>query len=144
MASNTITIQGTPIVAERLSGGAITPGHLIEATTSDTFVVHATADGSATALFALENAVIGNGVDDAYASGETVCAGYFPRGAVVYAWLEDGNNASIGDELVSQGNGLLKKPSAVDATVIDTAIVARAEEAVNASGADARIKVRIV
>lgn len=141
--SNTITIQGTPHEAERLAGGVIIPGHLVEITSSNTFVVHATADGAAVPVFALENAIVGRGVDDAYASGETVHAGYFPRGAVVYAWLEDGTAASIGDELSSNGAGALQKPT-VDASLVTTAIVAKAEEAVTASGANARIKVRVV
>ena len=141
---NTILIQGGGVQAERLAGGAITPGMLMDVNSSDAFIVHGTASGAASPLFALEFAEVGREITDAYASGETCIGLYAKPGSVIYALLKTGNNAAIGDELASDGAGALLKPT-VDASLVEGAIIARAEEAVNnSSGSNARIKVRIV
>ncbi len=136
MAFNTIAIVGTPVEKERLAGGAITPGHLIEIDSSDEFIVHATGGGTAATMFALEDDSQGNEITDAYASGARVFAGIFRPGDEVYALIANGENIAIGDDLISNGNGELKEYVVADSgsdIIQDHSVVAVALQAVDMS-----------
>ena len=137
----TITVKGEFIRKEAEAAGAITPGHLIEDDGNGDVIVHATAAGEGRKAFALENSLIGDGIDDDYADGDTVQYGVFTQGAEVYAFLAAGENAGIGDALVSNGDGTL----AVMGTGEEAVIMAWAMEAVdNSAGSDAeRITVEV-
>ena len=90
MGINTILIEpanGQRRIEEKLSGGAITPGHLMEVTSTNTFVVHNSAGLNAQRLFALENLAAAEGIDDAYVSGETTRGLYAQAGDLIYAWV---------------------------------------------------------
>lgn len=150
---STIILKGDPIYKEKDAGGAITPGDLIQRSSDGDVDVHGTAGGNAAKLFAVENDIAGDGINDAYAAGE-VCkfAAVYP-GCEVYAWLADGENAAIGSYLESNGDGTLKvvdfvSDSAGNETDRTASIVAVALEAVDLSAssntADGRIKVEIV
>ena len=140
--------RGTSVVREKLAGGAITPGDLLEQSTSDTFVVHNSAGVNAQRIFALENLANGGTISDAYASGDTVRALYAQPGDLVYALVADGATAiTQGAALESAGDGTLRIAT-TDAATDDTqrdAVVAYAAEAVDNSGggAEARIKVEV-
>ena len=146
--AKTIALKGDFIRKEAVAGGAITPGMLVQGFPGST-VVHGTAAGNARKAFALENDLVGKGVTDAYASGETVQVGVFASGAEVYAILNTGQNVTaIGTALVSAGNGRLQAfvPINTDASNVPIPtdnIVAYALEAVNATSAAARIKVEV-
>lgn len=94
--------------------GGITPGMLCVRTSSNTVKPHASATAATTPIFAVENLLLGKGIDDDYdLDGEAVLLVYAERGDEVYALLEagSGNDAVIGDLLESNGAGLLQKGS---------------------------------
>lgn len=151
---STIILKGDPIAKELEGSEAITPGHLVERyNNSGTANVrkHSTAGGNAGRLFAKENDIAGDDLTDAYASGEVVEFWACRPGDEVYAWLADGENASIGSFLESNGDGTLKVADEVgDSAGLERtqSIVAIALENLDLSAssntADGRIKVEVV
>lgn len=137
--------DGGAIRKELVAGGTITPGMLVERTSSDTAQAHSTPGGNAATAFASENDLVGDGIDDDYDSGDTVQLRYCQRGEEVYALLADGEDVSIGAQLESDGTGALQEHTPVGSDVQANAIVAIALEAINnASGDVVRIKVEVV
>lgn len=143
MTPSTIALKpgdGGGIRKEGTASEAITPGHLIEFGGSNDLQKHSSQNGAARRAFAVENDLVGEDVDDAYDAGDTVQYDVYPQGAEVYAWLAYGQNiTTVGAALVSNGDGTLKAAAGSD----DHRTVAYALEAVNASAADARIKVEV-
>lgn len=147
---NTIVIKGEPLRKESVAAEAITPGYLVEPASATTCQKHSTAEGPAVACFALENDLVGDDIDDAYDSGDTVQVGYFRTGDEVYAYLTTSQTISVGDYLVSAGNGLLQEfdpaedVSSSSADIYRGNVIARAIEAVTTTTAAARIKVEVL
>lgn len=166
---NTIKLKKyVDIINEYEAESTITPGMLIELTSSGTVQAHSTSGGNAAAMFALEDELQGNGIDDNYSDGDQVQCWNAVPGEEVYGILADGENVSIGDFLESNGAGLLQKHVAdqeswesatpsFNIAVYPKQIVAQAIEAVDMSGSSGtessgdlatghnkRIKVRIV
>ena len=157
MAYNTIKLKSyVDNIEEKIANAAITPGMLIEPMSTDKVRAHATAEGNALPMFALEDDLQGNAIGDAYAADDPVQCWIPVRGDEVYAILADGYDADIGSKLVSNGDGYLRTHTAEvqsDAEATEQ-IVAEALEAVDtsdssggeSSGALAyarRIKVRV-
>jgi len=111
MSKNTIKVKSyLNIQDEKIAGGAITPGHLVKRTSTDTVVVHATALGNAQRLFALEDENQGRGIGDAYAATGNythVKLWLAVPGEVVNAFAKDA--LAIGDYVESGGDGTLQK-----------------------------------
>jgi hypothetical protein len=131
---------------EALASATITPGMLIERLSTGKVAAHATAGGYGIAAFAIENEVYaGQGeaptIDTNYAADDLVQYGVFQPGQEVYALLA-ANAAAIvvGDKLVSQGAGYVKKVVTTDV------VLAIALQAVDnsAGGTPVRIKIEIV
>lgn len=141
-ASKTIILKGDGIRKEALANATITPGMLIERMSTDKFRAHATAAGNAQRLFAIEDDTQGKTIDDDYAAASRVYAEVMPRGAEIYALLNDGESVVIGDPLESAGNGKLRKhvadvddnQSADTTTIYTECIVGYALEAKDMSG----------
>jgi hypothetical protein len=138
-------------IEEIVAAGAITPGMLIEEGSAGTVVAHNSAGDTVLPMFALEDELQGNDIDDAYASGDPVQCWYPYRGDQVYALLKDGETIVVGDLLESAGDGYLQKYVAASAVggVAPLSIVAQATEALDLSGSSGvettqRIIVRIV
>jgi len=148
MARNTIWLKGEGQVKEAAAAAGITPGHLIFRNTSNQFAVHAVAEGNAYAMFALEKDFVGKDLSSAYVATEQVQAVIPLAGGEINALLPGSALAVvIGDELVSNGDGTLKKVTAGAVTVGNLRrVVARALEAVDnsAGGTPVRIKVETV
>lgn len=152
MAKNTIKVKNFSNVNEEYTANAaITPGHLVELMTTDKVRVHATADGVALAMFAVEDELRGKKITEAYAAADPVQVWIPGRGDMVYALLANGQNAAIGNFLASNGDGTLKviDEFASAAEDLPLSIVAQAVEAVDMSDSSAadpsgRIIVRIV
>ncbi len=124
--AKTISLKGDYIRKEDEADAAITPGHLIERTTTGV-KVHATIGGAGAKAFALENDLIGKGIDDAYAAGDAVQYGVFVPGAEVYAKLAAGETCSKGDALESNGAGaLVGASSPIEGSIIGYAMEAQA------------------
>lgn len=143
-----IRLKGCGIRKEGIASGTIKPGHLIEFGGANDLQVHSTAAATARKAFAVENDLIGNGIDDNYTVGEQVQYEVYASGAEVYA-LVAASAAAIekGDPLQSAGNGTLRIQS-TDAATDDTqrnSLVAYALEDVDnsAGGSVARIRVEI-
>jgi len=161
MAYKSIKVKNySDVIEEYIAAAAITPGHLIELASATTVQVHSTVEGNVFIMFALEDELQGNGIDDAYEALDPVQCWIPNRGDIVYALLEDGQNASVGDFLESSGSGTLQvhvseteswdQASGAGAiTVPPNPIVGQAIEAVDLSDsanltADGRILVRII
>lgn len=135
MAEKSIIIKGDGVSKERVGSGSITPGHLVELMTAGTIRVHANAGQNAQRAFAVEDELQGNGITDVYTTANRVLYRVFRTGDEVLAVLADGQNATIGGFLESNGNGELRVHSADSAGAVEfpEAIVAVATEAVDAS-----------
>lgn len=146
MAKNTIKIKNySNVIEERAAVAAITPGMLLELTSADKVQAHSTARGDVCPpMFALENELEGQGITDAYAADDQVQVWIPNRGDQVYALLADGETATIGEKLVSDGNGYLLCYTGDSAT--QEKIVGIALEAVDrstSSGGDTNVTGRI-
>ena len=139
------------VIEEFVANAAITPGHLIEVMSTGLVRAHATVSGNVLPMFALEDELQGNGIDDAYSAADQVQCWVPGRGDIVNAILADGQTIVIGDWLESAGDGTLTKYVA-DSTGIylTNQLVGQAIEAVNLSGSSGthptsglRIQVRI-
>ena len=138
--AKTIALKGGFIRKEGEASSAITPGHLVEFGGINDLQVHSAAAGPARKAFALENDLVGRGIDDAYAAGETVQYGVFEQGAEVLAILAIGQTIAKGDKLVSNANGQLKE---YGTEVEQDSIVGWAMEAVTTTSAVARITIEV-
>lgn len=124
---------------EALANAALKPGHLIELISTGKVQKHATADGHAGMLVALENLMAGKGIDDTYAADETVEYNVASPGEIYYMWISDGDVIVKGSQLVPNGGGELGLVAGGSKRVVAIAL-----EAVSPSGAAARIPVLIV
>ncbi len=109
MAKQTIKLKKfADIVEEYNAAAAIIPGELIELTTANTVQAHSTEGGNVLTMFALEDELQGDGIDDAFGAGDKVQCWIPNRGDIVNAILEDNNHVHIGDFLESNGTGELQ------------------------------------
>lgn len=123
---------------EKVAAAAFTPGMLLEQTSANKFQAHSVAGGSNQRVFALEDSLRGNDIDDAYVADNQSFGFIARRGDLINALLADGETAVIGSKLVSNGDGYLK------ILVVDSAedyedLVGIAQEALDlsdSSGAD--------
>lgn len=114
MAYNKVLIKKyVPKREERVAGGTITPGHLIQLNSSDQFVVHSTAGGEITPLIVAEcDLEQGGGLSDNYATTgnyRRVQGEVLDPGDQFYGILKNGENVVIGDKGESAGDGTLQK-----------------------------------
>lgn len=141
MAIKTVVVKGDPIYDEALASEAITPGHLIEYVPSgaDAGQVrkHSTASGPASPMFAVEESLVGEGITDAYADGDTTQFAHFRRGDVVYALLGTSEAVEYGNELDSKGDGTLKRRTSGNFPLCE------AEESVSNVGGSAAVRVKV-
>lgn len=142
MAYNTIKVKKYSDVIEEYTATAvaITPGMLIELASATTVQAHSTEAGNALPMFALEDALQGNGIADNYAVSSKIQCWIPYRGDIVYAIIEDGTDIAVGDFLESNGAGLLQLHVADAGSVagVPNAIIGQAIEAV-AAGADSSL-----
>lgn len=108
--TSTVLLKGDGIHKEAIAAGAITPGHLVMLNNTGKVVVCTGASKKIQPNFALENELIGEGIDTAYASGDKVPYIVPERGAEVYALVPAAAAAIvIGDYLECDGTGCLRK-----------------------------------
>lgn len=145
MAKNTITL--TPgvewIQKEAPADVAITPGELVETISTGKFQPHGSAGDPAMPMFAVENDLAGETIDEDYVIDDQVRARVFPPGAVVYAWLANGEDIAIGDRLMSDGLGALTSVGSISGSLDHT--IAMANEAVDTSASGGtRLRIEVV
>jgi hypothetical protein len=134
--ANRILLRGDAIFEEERAGAAITPGHLIERYNdagSPKVRKHSTAKGFAEKFWALEDALQGKTIDDAYAAADLVFGAIPVSGGIVQAYLKAGTNYVEGDKLESAGDGTLQKITGT----ADLQILATLIEPVDLSGSGA-------
>lgn len=138
--ANTIMLKlsNAEIRKEGVASGAVRPGAFVDFGGAND--VQQAAAGSLRRTIAVENDLVGGGIADDYATGETVQYIAAVPGEEYQCWLADGENVVKGAHLVIGANGsLVAQPSGDEALVRAIAL-----EDVNASGADARIIVEVV
>ncbi len=138
MAKNTIKLKKyLDVIIERAAAGTITPGMLVELTSTD--LVQAFS-GSGTQpvpiMFALEDELQGRGIDDNYVITDPVQVWVAQSGEVVYAILADGETVSIGEKVQAKNDGTL-------VAFIAGVPVGVALEAVDTAGSPAGVTSRI-
>jgi hypothetical protein len=146
--ANTIWLRGEGIVKEAQAGGTVTPGHLVVKASTGKYVVHPSAELNAYPCFAMEKDFVGKDITTTYVLNELIQVCIPQKGSDIYALLPANAIAVIvGDELVSNGDGTLKKVTAAAVAVNNIRrVVAVALEAIDNSavGAVARIRVEVV
>jgi hypothetical protein len=134
----TIRLGGCGIQREAVAAVAITPGMLVAINGDGEAIPHATADQETQPAFAVEYALTGRGIDDAYAIGDNVIYEVLPQGAMVYATLAANQTITKGEKLTSDGAGRLK-------TAADTSfVIAEAREDVTTTGDPGRVKCEVL
>lgn len=154
--ANTIQLIGGFEHKEDVGYGSIKPGMLLEVFPDygDRLIsgfkkvrAHSTPGGFSERAFAVEDALQGRTVDDAYTAGDIVSYHLAAPGSVVNALLEVGVDYAIGDKLVSAGDGALQKLSGLDSDEPGLQVIAVVEEAIslNDSGdVDTLVPVRVL
>ena len=110
MAKQTIKLKKYLDVIEEYTATAvaITPGYLLELTSSGTVQAHSTEGGTVLPMIALEDEMQGNGIGDAYDASGIIQCWVAVRGEIAYLSVADDEDVSTGDFLVSAGNGKVK------------------------------------
>lgn len=125
------------IQKEAVAASAITPGMLVELDSDGKFKAHDSAGQNVLTIVAIENALEGETIDDAYEADDIV-RGWFPqRGEEALLMVKDGENVTAGDFLESDGNGYVQVHSADSAGVYPNQIVGQALEDLDLSGSSA-------
>jgi len=141
----TIRLKGVGRRLERAAGGTITPGNLVALARNDTVIRHPSAANKTSAMFAVENELIGLGIDDNYLVNDFVQVEHFHQNDWVLATLAaSASKVWEGDFLESDGAGNLRL---VGADYQEGAsAIAQATETVDNSGGGtvARIMVTII
>ena len=132
---------------ELLAAGTITPGMLLEVTTSGTVRAHATEGGCAERLIAVEDALQGQTVDDDYSASDVVSMAVAAPGAVFNMLMKKGETGSPGQEVVSAGDGTLILVDNISTGTTMAQVIGRidaSEAAFGALAADTLKAIRIV
>ena len=135
--ANKIVLIGQGRYDEFIAAGAITPGHLIEMDSAGKVVVHNSEGAYAERLIAIEDALQGKTVTDAYASGALVPTHVGAPGDVVQMFLKAGENVAIGADLISAGDGSLIAAASVSSGVTIEQTIGKATEALDLSASGA-------
>lgn len=148
-SANQIQLIGDFRREEMLTAEALYPGHLCEQTsaTSPTVQKHSTEGGYAERIVAVEDALQGNTISTVYASGALASLNIVAPGAVVQMFLQAGENVSIGDKLISAGDGTLIANGSESSGVTVRQIIAVAQEALDLSASgdvDTLMDVRVL
>ena len=143
MAYRTIHSKGPFSEEEATAGGTVTPGMLCMLNSSGQLIAHDEEGGRGEVMFAVEDAYQGKAVGDDYSSGNTARYILPGKGCVVHALIASGETFSIGDELVSAGDGTLKARGSSGSGVTEWQTIAYAIEAVAAPASNTLYRVRL-
>ena len=138
-AKNTVILKNYSNIFEEYEAEAATiyPGCLIELTSGNKVKVHATPGGNALPMFAIEDALQGKTLMDAYADGDKVQYNIQRPGTRFLGVLKVGETVLIGDELISAGDGTLIKASSASSGTTIQKVMAIAEEDLDLTVSDA-------
>ncbi|MDD5502848.1 MAG: hypothetical protein PHH26_05230 [Candidatus Thermoplasmatota archaeon] len=135
--ASTIHSKGEYRLEEFDAGEAgIYPGMLIKLNSDGDVIKHDEEGGRGLAMFAAEDALQGNTVSTEYASGARVTC-YLPsKGSEVHALIENGQDISIGEQLISASNGKLKSINDLESGKTVFQVIAVAAEACDLTGSN--------
>lgn len=137
MATNRIHAKGDYRQIEHDAAAAgIYPGMLLKVNSSDNVAVHDTEGGRGECLIAAEDALQGNTVSTVYTVSTPVTCILCQKGTEFYGLLEDGQNAVIGSELMSTGDGKFKLASDLESGETLSQVIAIAVEAKDLTGSN--------
>jgi hypothetical protein len=120
---NTIVLKGKGIKSEFLCKEDIYPGMLVELTAENGVIKlqkNTNANNLKETCFVTEYEAFGKTILDKAAAGDTAHVYFANAGDVIYARVD--SNVAVGDKLVSNGDGILKKFDTANATGTSTAI----------------------
>lgn len=115
----------------------ISPGSLVENASATTVQNHGTAGGDASPMFAYEDELQGNDINDDYSSGDVVLIYHAIPGDRLNVLFTASENIAIGDFLESAGDGTLQEVTTGKA-------IAVAREAINPAVAGTLYEVEII
>ncbi len=147
MAKNIIALKRyMNVIKEYTADSAITPGMLVEFVSAGRVQAHGTAEGNAVPMYALVDDLQGKEIDEDYDADDKVRCWLPQRGEEVNVIIAGGEDVSVGDLLVSNGDGTLIEFTGVDTTTDNVhQIVMRALEAASpATDETARISAEAV
>src|SRR5512138_1087204 len=96
MAISRIHSKGDYRYEEHVAHATITPGMLLKINSDNEVLAHDSSGGVAERIFAMEDALQGNGVTTNYSAGSVVPCLIGQRGTVVNALLESGTSYAVG------------------------------------------------
>lgn len=133
----------------RASAAGIYPGMLLTVNSSNEVAVHATEGGvlGDECIIAEEDALQGNTIDTVYADDAIVSVIIPNKGSVVNVLLEDGQDVSIGDKLISTGDGKFKVTTDLESGETLAHVQGIADEALDLTGSnteDTLVAMRVV
>lgn len=135
--ATTIHSKGDYRLEEFDAGEAgIYPGMLIELNSDGDVIKHDEEGGRGIAMFAAEDALQGNTVSTVYTNGARVTCCLPAKGSEVNALIEDGQDISIGEHLISAGNGKLKAIDDLESGETASQVIAVAAEACDLTGSN--------
>ncbi len=103
-----IHLKGDVEVLQSIACGvAFSPGHLIELTSANVLQKQSTAGGACEKMVAMEDALQGKTIADAYAATDPVNAAIMSPGAHSLQFLTAGETYPIGVKLMAAGDGTL-------------------------------------
>lgn len=133
MARRTIKLKKyIDIIEERDANADILPGMLVELMSTGKVRAHSSSGGEALTAVALEDELQGKTIDDKYVEDDKVQIWVPNRGEQALMILKAGQVVVVGDNLVSNGDGTLKKAGSAD-----TEYIGKALQAVNLSASGA-------
>jgi hypothetical protein len=122
MALNTISrihSKGAYRYEEHVAAGTISPGMLITVDSDNKVAANAASSTACEALFAMEDALQGNTVEDDYSLNNVVVCILPAKGSVVNALLCTGTDYTVGTKVASNGDGTLKADNTGAIAVIE-------------------------
>jgi hypothetical protein len=93
---------------EEVAAGTISPGMVLEVTTSATVQAHSSEGGRCERLIAIEDALQGGTVDDNYSAADIVSIAVANPGSVFNLLMAAGETGMPGQEVISAGDGTVK------------------------------------
>lgn len=138
-APNTIHLGGEFRREEGKASAALSPGHIVEIVSTGKWQKRAAAGGYGERAVAVEDALQGKTIADAYAADDLVSINIYAPGGEAFVFLSDGENVVIGDLLEVGGTDgeLIKRVSG-----IAIAVATEAKD-LSASGNTAAAKIRV-
>lgn len=122
--NNKILQRGEAEVIELPAGTTIYPGYLLQEDSNGDLQVATGTTIEGELIFAQEDALQGKTTADTYTDGDMVSAIIPKRGAIVLAFLAASTTYKKGDQLMSAGDGTLKKVTGTYYKVLATIVEA--------------------